>query len=451
MTSKSLEQESVAMQTAVEGGTRTFAVVAIGQIVSIFGSSLTAFALGAWIYLRTNSVTYLGLVILAASIPGVMISPLAGSLVDRWNRRRVMLAANLTMGWIELIMWGLIVREQVNIGYFFVLAAANSVAAAFHEPAFTASIPLLVPKRNLSRAAGLVQLGQAIAQIITPALAGVMVATVGVGPVLLADAGTFLIATMTLLLVQIPRPKDTAEGSKGKGSLWGESVRGWSYLRERSGLIRLLVLFALVNPLLGCVNLLFIPLVLSFASPRVLGAVLTIGGTGMLLGSMGVMALGAPKHKIRALMGLIFVGGLFISLSGVRASAALIAASGFVMMLVLPILQTTSQVLWQTKIAPDVQGRVFALRRMLQQASLPLAYLIAGPLADNAFEPLMSKGGTLAPYLGYWIGVGPGRGIGLMLILTGMAGCLLAVFGYLHPRIRHIEQEVPDTIADTAV
>ena len=266
---------------------------------------------------------------------------------------------------------------------------------------------------------------------------------------LLADAGTFLFATTTLLVSQIPRPKETEEGSRGKGSLWRESVAGWNYLRDRSGLMSLLLLFALVNPLLGCVNLLYIPLVLSFASPRVLGATLTIGGAGMLVGSMAVMGLGAPKQKIRTILGLIFVGGLVISLSGVRPSAALIAGSGFVMMLVLPVLQTTSLVLWQTKVAPDVQGRVFALRRMLAQAPLPLAYLVAGPLADKIFEPLLKKGGPLASSVGAWIGVGPGRGIGLMLILTGMVGCLLAVIGYLHPRIRHIEQEVPDTIADT--
>jgi len=149
-------------------------------------------------------------------------------------------------------------------------------------------------------------------------------------------------------------------------------------------------------------------------------------------------------------MGLIFLGGVVIGLSGVYPSAILIAINGFAMMFILPVLQATSQVLWQTKVAPDVQGRVFALRRMLQQASLPAAYLAAGPLADHVFEPLLAKGGPLAASVGQWIGVGPGRGIGLMFVIMGVGGCLAAICGYLHPRIRHLETELPDAIAEAS-
>jgi hypothetical protein len=240
------------------------------------------------------------------------------------------------------------------------------------------------------------------------------------------------------------------EGSQGKGSLLREAAVGWQYLRARSGLTALLLLFASINFLVALVNVLYIPLVLSFGSPVTLGAVLTIGGTGMIVGSVAVMSLGVPKRKVPAIMGLIFLGGVVIALTGVRPSAVLIGACGFVMMCVLPILQSTSQTLWQIKVAPDVQGRVFALRRMLAQASLPAAYLVAGPLADGLFEPLLADGGPLAVSLGPWIGAGPGRGIGLMFMLMGSLGCLLAMAGYLYPRIRHLEDELPDMIADTA-
>lgn len=444
-----LAEEPGAVQTAAEGGLRTFALVAAGQFVSILGSALTAIALGIWVYQQTRSVTLLGLIILAGSVPGVIVSPLAGSIVDRSDRRLVMILSDCVSCAAELVIGGLILFGRIELWCFYVLAAVASMADAFQEPAYLASVPLLVPKRHLGRASGFVQLSQGIARIVTPALAGVILASAGIGPVLLVDVSTFLVAVVILLCVRFPRPIETEEGRRGRGSWWREAAAGWSYLRARSGLMALLILFSLVNFLVALVNVLYIPLVLSFASTTALGSTLTVGGTGMLAGSVAVMALGIPRQKVRAIMGLLFLGGLVIGLSGVWPSAVWIAANGFVMMAVLPVLQATSQVLWQTKVAADVQGRVFALRRMLAQASLPAAYLAAGPLADKLFEPLLLPGGPLASSVGQWIGVGPGRGIGLMFVLAGAIGCLLATAGYLHPRIRHLEVELPDMIADT--
>jgi len=448
VTTVSVEQHTPT-QTAVEGGLRTFAIVAGGQFVSILGSSLTAFALGIWVYQQTGSVTLLSLLILAASFPGVLISPLAGAVADRSDRRRVMLASDSVAGVATMVVAALILSGRCELWHLFVLAAISAVANAFQEPAYTASIPLLVPKRHLGRASGFAQFSQGLARIITPLIAGTMIATVGIGTVLLVDVTTFLIGVGTLALVRFPRPVQTEAGVSGKGSLLREALAGWQYLRERSGLISLLLLFTAVNFLVALVNVLYIPLVLSFASPTTLGVVLTVGGTGMLAGSVGVMAMGVPRRKIPAILGLLFLGGIVIATAGIGRSAALIATSGFAMMCVLPVLQATSQTFWQIKVAPDLQGRVFSLRRMLQQASLPAAYLAAGPLADRLFEPLMREGGRLADLIGPWIGVGVGRGIGLMFVVAGMTGCLLATVGYLYPRIRRLDSDLPDMIADT--
>ncbi|MBM4092688.1 MAG: MFS transporter [Planctomycetes bacterium] len=432
--------------TAAAGGLRTFSIVAIGQLISLFGSSLTVFAVGIWVYQETNSVTLLSLVILAGSLPGILVAPLAGMVVDRADRRLVMLVSDTAAGLTTMVVAGLILTDHVRLGHIFVLAIVGSLANAFQEPAYMASIPLLVPKQHLGRAGGFVQFSQGLARVLTPVLAGVMIVTVGIGIVLLTDVITFLVAVTALLLVRIPRPAAANDVARGEKSLLRDAVAGWSYVRERTGLMALLLLFTFVNFLVAFVNVLYIPLVLSFASPSVLGGTLTTGGVGMMIGSIAVMALGTPRRKVRGIMGLIFVGGIVIALSGVYPSAILIAANGFVMMTVLPFLQATSQVLWQTKVAPVVQGRVFALRRMLQQASLPAAYLLAGPLADHVFEPLLVEGGALSTSLGLWMGVGPGRGIGLLFVIMGIAGCLAATAGYLYPRIRNLETELPDMV-----
>jgi MFS family permease len=450
MTIAAADRQDAAPQAAVEGGLRTFAIVATGQLISLLGSALTAFAVGIWVYQRTGSVTLLSLVVLAASLPGILVSPLAGTVVDRCDRRLVMLCSDAVAGLTTVTVMAIMFAGRAELWHVFLLATIASLANAFQEPAYAASVPLLVPKRHLGRASGLVQFTQGIARILTPTIAGVMIVTAGIAVVLLTDAVTFLFAVVTLLLVRIPLPQPTQEGARGKGSLLGESYAGWRYLWDRTGLIALLTLFTFVNFLVALLNVLYIPLILNFASPTMLGIALTVGGAGMMVGSIAVMSLGTPQHKIRALMALIFLGGVVIGMSGVYPSVILIAANGFAMMFILPVLQATSQVLWQTKVAPDMQGRVFALRRMLQQASLPAAFLAAGPLADGVFEPLLAEGGLLANSVGHWIGVGPGRGIGLMFIVMGAGGCLAAIAGYLHPRIRHLETELPDMVQDTS-
>jgi MFS family permease len=440
-----------AVPTAVAGGMRTFGVLALGQFVSLLGSSLTTFALGIWIYQDTKSVSLLGWVILAASLPGVMIAPLAGAIVDRWNRRTVMLLSDLAAGIATVLVAAMVITGQMQHWHIFVLAIINSLAGAFQEPAYSASVPLLVPKRHLGRASGFVQLSQGLARIVTPLMAGYLLVTSGIGLILLIDVATFLFAVGTLAVLSIPSPARGPSESTGARGLARDAGQAIRFLWERTGLLSLLALFTSVNFLVAFVNVLYIPLVLSFATEEVLGRVLTIGGVGMLVGSIACTAMGTPQRKIASIMGLLFVGGIVIAATGLQESAVLIASAGFVMMLILPVLQATSQVLWQTKVPPAMQGRVFALRRTFAQCSLPAAYLAAGPLADYVFEPLMRGNSKLAMSVGSWIGHGEGRGIALLFVAMGLSGCVLAVLGFVHPRIRNVERELPDQIGDGEV
>jgi len=448
VTSISTDNTVNAASTAVAGGMRTFSVLALGQFVSLLGSSLTTFALGIWIYQVTKSVSLLSWVILAASLPGVMIAPLAGTIVDRWNRRTVMLLSDLVAGICTVLVAVMVIRGQMHHTHIFVLAIVNSLAGAFQEPAYSASVPLLVPKRHLGRASGFVQLSQGLARIVTPVLAGYLLVASGIGLILLIDVATFLFAVATLAMISIPSPAREVTEVTSARDLVHDATKAIRFLWERTGLVSLLLLFTCVNFVVAFVNVLYIPLVLSFATEDVLGTVLTMGGVGMLLGSIACTALGTPRRKIVTIMGLLFLGGIVIAATGTRESAILIASAGFLMMLILPVLQATSQVLWQTKVPPAMQGRVFALRRTLAQCSLPAAYLAAGPLADHVFEPLMRGDSRLAMSLGSWVGHGEGRGIALLFVAMGLSGCFLAVLGFAHPRIRNIEKELPDQIGE---
>jgi MFS family permease len=427
-------------------GMRVFILIWSGQLVSIIGSGLTGFALGVWVYQRTGSVTQFALISLSTTLPFIAISPLAGVLVDRWNRRWVMILSDSGASLSTLAIALLLVTGRIQTWHIYLGTAVSSTFSAFQWPAYMATTTLLVPKQHLGRASGMTQMGQALAQLISPMLAGILLGIIQLQGIILLDFATFLFALISLLLVRFPNVKTTAAGEAGKGSLLRSAAYGWSYITARPGLLGLQIFFSASNFLVGVVEVLTTPLVLSFASPAVLGTILSIGGTGMLVGSLVISTWGGPSRHINNVFGFTLLGGLCILVAGLRPSVPLLAVAAFLFFFGLPIINGSSQVIFQKKVAPDVQGRVFALNGAITGASLPLAYVVAGPLADQVFEPLMAANGPLAGSIGQFIGVGSGRGIGLLFIVMGTLTILLTLAAYQYPRLRLVETELPDAI-----
>ncbi|HSQ16527.1 MAG TPA: MFS transporter [Anaerolineales bacterium] len=425
---------------------KAFLTIWFGQLISNLGSGLTAFALGVYIYQRTGSVTELSLAVLAASLPGILLSPIAGVVVDRWDRRWVLILSDTGAALSTLAIWLLLGSGKLEIWHIYVANVINASLGAFQSPAYLASITMLVPKQHLGRAAGLGQVSDALSMIATPILAGFLVVAIQLEGVILIDFATFLFAILTLLLVRVPMPKASAEGQAGRGSFWPEAGYGWKYLKVRSGLLGLLILLAFINFALGFHSVLFTPLVLSFADADVLGGILSAGGLGMLAGSLIMSTWGGTRRKIISLLGALFTFGIAISLAGLRADPYLIGAASFVFLLLLPIARGSSQAIWQVKVPPDIQGRVFAIRGLIASIIRPLALVAAGPLADRVFEPLMAENGAWANSLGRITGSGVGRGIGLLFVVMGLFISLATVIGCLSPRIRNVERELPDAI-----
>jgi len=175
-----------------------------------------------------------------------------------------------------------------------------------------------------------------------------------------------------------------------------------------------------------------------------------VASAGMLVGSLVMSTWGGPKRKMNGVYGFIALFSLGYLIIGMRESAITIGLGMFVLLFSLPLAAGSSQVIWMSKVEPELQGRVFAIRGMLASAITPLAYLIAGPLADSVFGPLMSDGGALSGTVGGMIGVGQERGIGLIFILSGILMLLVTAAAYAYPRLRLIEDKLPDVIPDTA-
>lgn len=438
-------------QPIVARGMRTFVIIWVGQLVSILGSSLSSFALGVWVYQRSGSVTQFALVSFFFALPGLLVAPLAGAIVDRADRRWIMILSDTCSALITLAIALLLLAGRLEVWHIYLATIGASVIMAFQGPAHAASTPLIVPEAQLGRANGMAQIGGAISQIAAPVLAGALLALIQIQGIFVIDFVTFLFAVTTLLVVRIPRPPVSAEGAVAHGSLLREAAYGWTYLAKRPGLVGLLLLFAIANFLLSTVVVLVTPLILSVAGPVILGTVLSVGGVGMLLGSIVMSVWGGPKRRIYGVLGFMFLGGLFIALSGVRAWVPLFIAAAFGFLFTLPITNGCTMSIWQTKVAPDVQGRVFAVSDMVGGFTRPISFLIAGPLVDRVFEPLLAPGGALAGSVGQLIGVGPGRGIGLLFIVMGGLLMLVSAAGYLYPRIKHLDSELPNMIPAVSV
>jgi MFS family permease len=426
----------------------TFLIIWTGQFVSLIGSTLTQFALGVWVYLETGSVTPLSLVVLFSTIPHLVLAPFAGALVDRWDRRTAMILSDSGAAVCTGVIALLLVMDNLEIWHMYIISLISASFSTFQWPAYSAATTLLVPKKHLARAAGMVQTAQSVSAILSPAIAGVLILTIEIWGVLCIDMGTFLFALFTLAFIRIPRPESTAAKSSRKTSLFEEVIYGLRYIRARPGLIMLLLFFAGINLFYSSVNVLFVPMILTFSSAVVLGSLESIGGIGMLTGGILLSVWGGPQKKISGVLGGGFVGGIAMLLMGIRQNIALIGVASFLSFFTLPIINGCSQAIWQVKTAPDVQGRVFSVRRAIAWSTAPISYLLVGPLADVLFEPALIINGTLAGTVGKIVGVGPGRGIGLMLVLMGVCIMIISLGFLLYRPLRNVEEALPDMVRE---
>jgi len=426
-------------------GMRAFLVLWIGQLVSAIGTGLGSFTLGVWVYEKTGSATSFALMAFTAGTTALLLSPLAGSLADRWDRRRLLMLSDLGSALTTLAMAALLFSGRMQPWHIYPVVALMVGFGVFQGPALLASISLLVPKEQLARASGMTQMAQAGAQILGPLTAGILIGRIGYSGVVLIDCATFLVSLATVVRIRFPTPPRHAE--EPWRSPLGDLGQGWRYLRGLPGLFALIRLYAMTNLLMGMVQVLLAPLILSFATPLALGTVNSAGAAGILLGGVALSIWGGPRRRVAGVLTALAVQAVILFLGGLQPSVPLIACACFAFMLTLPIASACSQTILQSKVAAGIQGRVFAVAGMVSAGSMPLAALAAGPLADRVFRPLLANGGPLAgTFVGRLLGTGPGRGVGLMLICVGLLVLLIVGLASRNPRLRGLETEIPDAV-----
>ncbi len=430
-----------------------FAVVWIGQVVSLLGTAMTGFALTIWAWQITGEATALALVGFFAFAPIVLMSPVAGALVDRWNRKLAMMISDLAAVLSTIVVLLLFSAGNLQIWHLYLTGAFSGIFQAFQFPAYSAAVTTMVSKEQYGRASGMLSMARFASSIFAPALAAILLGIIGIGGILTIDVVTFLVAISALLLVHIPQPIVTEEGRKSRGSLWKESGYGFHYIYERPSLLGLLLIFFAVNLVVPFATTVLAPMLLARTGndATVLGIVQSAMGLGGLVGGIVLSVWGGPKRRIHGILIGLALAMVGILLIGLGRSPFIWALATFFTLFFVPILQGSSQAIWQAKVAPDVQGRVFAARGMIAQISAPVAMLLAGPLADRVFEPAMMPGGSLAVTFGGLVGTGPGTGMSLMFVIAGALRVLIGLGGYAFRVVRNIEDILPDYKIDADV
>ena len=423
-------------------GLRIFYFILIGQSLSLLGSTLTNFGLGVWAYQTGDSVTNFTLIAVASTVPGILLGPVIGSVIDRVSRKWLLFFAQLGSAIVTVILASLYWFNRLEVWHIIAIVPFASVFATILQIGFTSTVTMMVPKESLSRANGSLGLAFGVVQLSGPLLAGIAMDQVGMEGIFIADIATFLIGLLSIALFAIPNPTHPEE--KQKSSVWMEIKEAYLFLKSKPGVLGGLYLFTLIWFNVSAVQVLILPLILSFGTTTDLGLIQSIAGLGTLVGGILMIAWKGPKRRVYGILGAsVFIACVLIVLP-VPASVAWVAATAFLIMFAAPIATVCSQTLWQTKVPVHFHGRAFSLRNTIMKAAQPIAFLSAGVLADNLFEPYMQEGAWMANWLGDYWGVGEGRGVAVMISLFGLISLVIVVIASMVPSIRNADTALPD-------
>jgi len=425
-----------------------FSIVWVGQIISLLGTSMTGFAVTIWAYQKTNSATTLAMLGFFFVAPMLIASPFAGAIVDRSNRKMMMMVSDIASGLATIVILILYTTGHLEIWHLFITNAIQGVFQSFQWPAYSAAITTMIPKEQYGRANGMLSLADTASNIFAPILAGALLGFIGLSGILIIDIATFIFAIGALLLVFIPQPKITQEGRQAQGNLFKEAFFGFQYILKRPPLLALQIVFLTGNFFVGIPGAVEAAMILAntASNAKSLAIVNSAGAVGGVVGGLVMSAWGGPKRRVHGvLFGWFFSSLLGLVLMGLGRLTPIWMVAAFFYMFFIPIINGSNQAIWQAKVPPDLQGKVFSIRRLIAWFVNPLAMLIAGPLSDKILEPAMQDPqSALAQATGWFMGTGPGRGMALLFVIGGLLAALVGICGYMFRVLRDADTLLPD-------
>ncbi len=406
---------------------KPFFIVWGGQVFSLLGSGLVQFALVWWLTQTTGSAVVLATSTLAAILPGVFLGPFAGALVDRWNRRLVMIVADSAIAVLTIFLALLYWQGVIQPWHVFVVLFLRSLGGVFHYNAMSASTSLMVPDKHLARVAGLNQSLQGVMNIATPPLGALLLGLLEMYAVLAIDVVTAAIAVTALLFVAIPQPQRKEPAETVSPRLLLRDVReGLRYVMAWPGMVAILIMAMVINFLFVPASTLMPLLITNHFNGGAwhLGVMESFWGIGAVVGGLVLSVWGGFRRKVfTSMTGLIGMGAgaLLTGLApgtGFTMAVAGYAFAGFMN----PITNGPLMAFLQSRVAPEMQGRVFSLVQSSSGAMMPLGTLVAAPVAS-------------------WLG------IPAWFIAAGVVTAAMGLLGFAIPVIANIERDLQPVTA----
>lgn len=435
---------------------RTFLVIWVGQSASVLGTEMTNFAFTLWVWQLTGQATPLALVLFFSRIARVVAAAVVGPFVDGrspflgryWTRKQLMMIGDAIAGCSTLVLLSLLLTQQLAIWHLYASALLNGVFGYVQELAYSASMSMIVPKQHYARATAMESyITYSGSEILAPVLTGALYGFVGLQGILCIDLVTFFVAIGTVTWVKIPQPLKTSDSVKQPSEpVWRELTFGFRYIWQRRSLLAILIFLLSSNLMATTAWAVHAPMILARSGndATVLASVQSAIGIGGIVGAAVLSIWGGPKPRIHGLLLGSVLGEFSGMILGLARSQSIWLLAGFASAFFSPFFGSSNQAIWLSKVEPDVQGRVFAIRYLIAQITSPIGFAIAGPLADHWFSPAMQPGALGAQWLGGWFGTGAGAGMAVQYTLFSGLGVLIGLGGYAFPALRRVETLVPD-------
>lgn len=410
---------------------RSLSLVFGGQCVTLLGSETSKFALSLWAWQSTGKATTLTISLFCAYMPGILLGPMAGALSDRFDRKRVLVLCEAAGALTSGALLVLIMTKGLMVWQIYLVAALYSTIQAFKLPTLAASVPAMVSRNHYIRANSIHKFAESSASFLGPMLAALLLQMIGLRWIVIVDVISFVIAGLAIAAADLNSPGSDGAGPAARAGLVSDVKSGFQYLARHRGLQHLMLLFVGGNLTLALAIGLIIPAVMGRpgGSEHLASYVQASYGLGALIFSCALAFVDRFTKCVDVMLAAYFIEGAAMISFGYGSSAYNWIPSLFILGGMLQLVNVISQTIWQERVPPALQGRIFATKRTLAQLVIPIALLASGPLADAVFEPLFRNDPPRV--LSAIFGSGPGVGIGVIFILSG---CFKMAFATLASR-----------------
>ena len=418
-----------------------FRILWLGGFINAIGTGLTTFALTVHIYQTTESTSLTSLIAIIGLLPRIIVSPYAGALVDKFDRRLIlMLGDGLSGLGLILVYMGLTTSSQEgSLIYILVGLFISAIFASLTMPAIKVSISDILGEEDYAKAASMLQINDSVGYLVAPILAGFLLQFIKIDHIILIDASTIFVTLICSYYVKkhvhTHTPSDQDEDSS-----WQYLKAGWMYLKGQAHISLLIIYLSLLTFFLAFIQILITPILLSLTDSLGYGWSMSIAASGMLI--FGIYTSVQPiKGNFIKILGLaLAVTSLMMMGIGLVNNLYIITVMAFILFGSLVYANTTLDYLFRKNVPSHYLGRTLGWASNISQLGYLLAYVIAGLLADYIFDPLLQEGGLLSGSLGFIFGIGDHRGTGLLVFLAGACLLLSVYLFYKNPQIKQLKE-----------